>query len=144
MAKTDGARGEECADVANLLVGRPSPNRIAGPVRFVGNLLRTWRLERRDAAALLGYEKIDLPYAGDVLDGRRALPAGRDAEDRIAYLFHIRRTLSGLFRDEEVENDWLRENHPLLDNRSPMDLMLEGSMENLLLVKEYVETAAGR
>ena len=144
MAVTDRARSEECADVADLSVGRSSPNRIAGPVRFVGNLLRTWRLERRDAAALLGFEKIDLPYACDVLDGRRALPAGRDAKDRIAYLFHIRRTLSGLFRDEEVENDWLRENHPLLDNRSPMGLMLEGSMEHLLLVKEYVETAAGR
>lgn len=126
------------------LARRPFPTRITGPVRFVGNLLRTWRLERRASAALLGFEQIDLPYVYDVLDGRRALPAGRDIKDRIAYLFQIRRTLFGLFRDEEVENDWLREEHSLLEDQSPLALMLEGSMENLLLVKEYVETAAGR
>ena len=83
MAETDGARGEEFAGVAVLFAGRPSRNRITGPVRFVGNLLRTWRLERRAAAALLGFEEIDLPYADDVLDGRRALSAGRDVRDRI-------------------------------------------------------------
>ena len=32
----------------------------------------------------------------------------------------------------------------MLNERSPMDLMLEGSMENLLLVRDYVEAAAGR
>lgn len=126
------------------LARRPFPTRITGPVRFIGNLLRTWRLERRASAALLGFEQTDLPYVYDVLDGRHALPAGRDIKDRIAYLFQIRRTLSGLFRDEEVENDWLREEHSLLEDQSPLTLMLEGSMENLLLVKEYVETAAGR
>ena len=34
--------------------------------------------------------------------------------------------------------------HDLLDGQAPMTLLLEGSMENLLLVKEYVEAAAGR
>ena len=120
---------------------RPSPIRITGPVRFVKTLLRTWKLDPRDAAVLLGLDKRNIL---DVLDGRCALPAGRDVEDRIAYLFHIRRTLSGLFRDEEVENEWLREDHSLLDDQSPLGLMREGSMENLLLVKEYVETTAGR
>jgi len=56
----------------------------------------------------------------------------------------IRKTLSALFRDEAVENEWLREPHTLLNERSPMDLILEGSMEHLLLVREYVDAAAGR
>ena len=30
------------------------------------------------------------------------------------------------------------------NERSPMDLMLEGSMEHLLLVREYVDAAAWR
>lgn len=128
-------------DTSYRLALRPSLIRITGPVRFVKNLLHTWKLEPRDAAVLLGLDKRNIH---DVLDGRCALPAGRDVEDRIAYLFHIRRTLSGLFRDEEVENEWLREDHSLLDDKSPLALMREGSMENLLLVKEYVETAAGR
>ena len=32
----------------------------------------------------------------------------------------------------------------MLDERAPLELMLEGSMENMLLVREYVEAAAGR
>ena len=85
----------------------------------------------------------DESFAGDLLTGRAAL-RGRDVKDRIAYLYRIRNILSALFRDENVENRWLREPHTMLNERSPLDLMLDGSMENLLLVKEYVEAAAGR
>ena len=51
--------------------------------------------------------------------------------------------LFALFGDETEENDWLRESQPSLDGQVPMQLLLEGSMENLLLVKEYVEAATG-
>ena len=67
-----------------------------------------------------------------------------DVRDRIAHLFQIRKTLSSLFRDLDVENEWLREQHTLLDGQEPLKLLLGGSMEDLLLVKEYVDAAAGR
>ena len=121
----------------------PDHGRLSGPIWFVEKLLKTWRLERGDAVPLLGLEPSDLSYATDVFAGRATL-RGRDAKDRIAYLFRIRKTLSALFRDEDVENEWLRERHEMLDDKAPMDLLLDGSMENLLLVKEYVEAAAGR
>ena len=123
-----------------------SPARKSGPVRFVETLLGTWRLKPDSAIPLLGFESsevADVAYVGAILDGRQPL-VGRDIKYRIACLIVIRSTLSGLFRDEAVENEWLREAHPLLDNRIPMDLMLEGRMENLLLVKEYVDEFAGR
>ena len=121
----------------------PDHERLSGPIWFIEKLLKTWRLERGDAIPLLGLEPSDLSYAADVFAGRATL-RGRDAKDRIAYLFRIRKTLSALFRDEDVENEWLRERHEMLDDKAPMDLLLDGSMENLLLVKEYVEAAAGR
>ncbi len=117
--------------------------RLTGPIVFVRILLHTWRLSQTDANPLLGLEESDSSYADDLLSGRVTL-RGRDIKDRIAYLFRIRKTLSALFRDEEVENEWLREPHDALDGQNPMTLLLEGSMENLLLVKEYVEAAAGR
>ena len=117
--------------------------RLTGPIMFVRILLRTWRLNQTDAIPLLGLEKSDISYANDLLSGSVTL-RGRDIKDRIAYLFRIRKTLSALFRDEEVENDWLREPHDALDGQNPIALLREGSMENLLLVKEYVEAAAGR
>ena len=117
--------------------------RLTGPVQFVVALIEAWRLDRKSAVSLLGFESIDLRHVDELLNGRAPLK-GRDAKDRIAHLFEIRRTLSALFRSLDVENSWLRESHSLLNNLSPMKLLLEGSMENLLLVKEYVLTAAGR
>jgi len=116
---------------------------VTGPVRFLSNLLESWQLEATQAIVLLGLDPGDEPYAGAVLTGRAPLK-GRDAKDRIAHLYQIRKTLSALFRDESVENEWLREPHTLLNERSPMELMMEGSMEHLLLVREYVDVAAGR
>ena len=78
-----------------------------------------------------------------VLQGHATL-RGRDAKDRIAHLFQIRRLLWALFRDKTVENEWLREPRAVLKGKTPMDLLVEGSMENLLLVREVVELAAGR
>ena len=116
--------------------------KLSGPVQFVWKLMDFWRLDRPDAVRLLGYDPEDMEYVSAVLDGRRRL-SGRDLSDRIAHLFYIRRTLWSLFRDLDVENDWLREKHSMLDGRSPLSLMLEGSMEDLLLAREYIESAAG-
>ena len=108
----------------------------------MARLLKTWELDREVALTLLGLEASQQPYLDDLLEGK-AGPAGRDIKDRIAHLTVIRMTLAGLFADETVENAWLREPHRPLEDRAPMALMLEGSMENLLLVREYVDTAAG-
>lgn len=123
---------------------RPSyRGRITGPVKFVNQLLATWHLEQEAACVLLGFEPSRLTYVNDVLQGYETL-TGRDARDRIVHLFQIRKLLSALFQNETVENEWLREPHETLNGKKPMDLLLEGSMENLLLVREYVELVAGR
>ena len=117
--------------------------RLTGPVRFVFKLLGFWKLEPLDAVGLLGFDVADADHVSAVLDGRELL-RGRDVRDRIANLLSIRATLRALFRDLEVENDWLREPHAMLGKQTPLSLLLGGSMEDLLLVKEYVDTAAGR
>lgn len=119
-----------------------SPKRLSGPVQFVLKLLDYWRLSGDDAVSLLGFDSTDSDYVKDVLNGMASF-RGRDVRDRIAHLFHIWTTLSSLFQDRGVENDWLREPHALLDEQSPLNLLLGGAMENLLLVKEYVDAAAG-
>ena len=118
-------------------LGRPS-----GPIQFVPKLLEFWRLEEEDAVRLLGFDREDSGYVAAVLAGVEQF-RGRDVRERIAHLFWIRKTLSALFRDRETENAWLRESHSWLDDRAPMDLLRGGSMEDLLLVRDYVDTAAG-
>lgn len=116
--------------------------RLTGPIQFVRKLMECWRLDRKEMVRLLGYDPDDAEYGLAVLDGKLPLH-GRDVRDRIAHLFCIRRTLWSLFRDLEVENEWLRERHRVLNEKSPLSLMLEGSMEDMLLAREYVEAAAG-
>lgn len=116
---------------------------LTGPIQFVVKLLEFWRLETDDAVGLLGFDSADANHVAAVLGGREQF-RGRDVKDRIVHLFHIRATLLALFRDLETENNWLREPHAPLDKRSPLSLMLGGSMEDLLLTREYVESAAGR
>ena len=120
-----------------------APNRISGPIQFVLKLLESWRLSKDDAGLLLGFDQANNGFVQAVLAGTADLH-GRDVRDRIAHLFQIRKTLSSLFRDLDVENEWLREPHALLDEQEPLKLLLGGSMEDLLLVKEYVDAAAGR
>ena len=119
------------------------PQRISGLIQFVLKLLDSWRLSRDDAVFLLGFDQADNGFVQAVLAGAADLH-GRDVRDRIAHLFHIKQTLASLFRDLDVENEWLREPHTLLDEREPLKLLLTGSIEDLLLVKEYVDAAAGR
>lgn len=116
---------------------------LSGPMQFLLLLLKTWELERQDAVPLLGFETSERQYVERLLNGMESL-TGRDVKDRIAYLFQIRQTLAGLFRNVKVENDWLREYHPMLDDRSPMDLLLKGTMEYLLVVRDYVLVASGK
>ena len=119
--------------------------RVTGPVRFIVKLLATWDLkpEVESACTLLGFESAEAANVRDILQGQTAL-RGRDVKDRIAHLFRIRALLSSLFRDDAVENEWLREPRETLNGKAPMELLMEGSMESLLLVREFVELATGR
>ena len=125
-------------------LGKEGQVRLTGPVRVLRKILTTWRLDGQAhvATTLLGLDETDDTLALNILAGRAEL-RGRDVKDRIVCLYQIRKTLHSLLRDETVENEWLREQHPGLDGDRPMDLMLEGTMENLLLVRDYVETIAG-
>lgn len=119
-----------------------APQRLPGPVQFVLKLMEFWRIEDGDAVRLLGFDEHDAHYVASILAGGQQF-RGRDVRERIGHLFRIRSILSALFRDRETENGWLRERHSLLHDRAPIDLMLGGSMEDLLLVRDYVERAAG-
>ena len=117
--------------------------RKTGPIQFLWKLKDFWRLDLADLVSLLGFTAQDSEHARSALNGWTRF-RGRDVSDRIAHLYRIRETLHSLFQDLDVENEWLREPHDLLQGRSPMSLLLAGAMEDLFLVREYVEEAARR
>lgn len=147
LKSRDISRGGQCISLGSDRDGRvPDPLRtghdLHAPLLLLGRIFETWKLGTREQAILLGLDESDQLLVQDVLSGTSTI-IGRDFRERIAYLIQIRRTLFALFRDDDVENEWLHETHELLGNHAPMDLLLEGSMANLLLVKEYCDEAAG-
>lgn len=118
------------------------PGRITGPVRTFQILLAGWGLGLKDAAILLGADPSNSYYVESILGGRITL-RHRDEKDRIVYLLRLKALLTSLFRDEQFENEWLRQRHAGLGGRSPLELLREGSMRNLMRVVDYVETLSG-
>jgi len=125
------------------LHGPTNNQRLAAPIRFIESLLNCWKLDKKDAVHLLGFEETEAGIVSGILAGSEQL-RGRDAKERLFHLLSIRESLHYFFQNLETENDWLREPQPLLDEQTPMNLLLEGSMGNILLVREYVDSMAGR
>ncbi len=156
LARSDGTsleaehanRTESGADLfssaapSNMSTGAWPRKQPFVPTQLIHKIFETWNLELRDKATLLGLEESDQRLASEFLAGRAKIE-GRDIKDRIAYLILIKSTLYSLFRNEDVENEWLRETHGLLGDRTPLGLLLEGSLENMLLVKEFCDDAGG-
>lgn len=116
---------------------------LSGPSKFLQSLLKLWKLTDRDALLLLGYEG----DAAGILEEFLLTPVSkwsRDQKERMADLIEIRTILDALLRDIDAENEWLRQSREDLDGQSPLDLMLSGSMENLIAVKYFVQAIAGR
>lgn len=142
---TGGLQGSQGFSQDNVigLFASHEPRKVEGPVQFFSKLLEVWDLNGlQPACMLLGYEKSGVSDVRDILEGRTRLET-RDAKDRIAELFVIRKMLLGVFRDRKVENQWLRESQEILDGASPLDLLLEGSWSNLLRVRQLTELMAG-
>ena len=108
-------------------------------------LMNDWGLFKKDMATLLGldFDASGQEYVENLLNGTCSF-SGRDTRYRMAQLIQIREILFALFKNHEVENEWLREKQSMLNDKTPMDLLLEGPMKNLVLVREFVETVAGR
>ena len=115
-----------------------TPNRVPGPNKFIAKLMQTWRLERAQCASMLGCTEHTLD---EILSGAQTIQRAR-ITDRFLAVFEIRGTLWSLFRDEGVENEWLREPHRDLAQRTPLELLCEGTEESVATATEYVWHAA--
>lgn len=120
--------------------GRPA--RISGAVEVVASIAATWNLDARDTARLFNLESHEPAYVR-----RRLETPGRPRDAlyrRIALTLQIRSWLAGLFRDPRTENAWLRERHIPLRDRTPLELLLSRSNDDLQTVCEYVRWVCRR
>lgn len=106
------------------------------------NVCERWQLEEDKQLILLGYDSNELE-GHNILTGMSD-SLSRDVEDRAGYVVAISLGLSILFGEVlEAEMSWLKLVREHLNNKSPLDYMLEGSLVNLFVISEMVKRERG-
>src|SRR5262245_21329814 len=101
------------------------------------NTCQRWRLTEDEQSVLLGYGG-NQAIAADILAGRY-LNLPQDVRDRVGYVVGISIGLGALFNEViGAELDWLNRPHPKLHNQSPLAVMLQGRMSQLIAVSALV------
>ena len=73
--------------------------------------------------------------------GQRALPLTRDALDRAGLLLGIYRGLRDLFpEDQALRLTWMRRRNRLLDQFSPLDIMMRDGLIGVFRIARLVES----
>ena len=122
------------------LVQQPRVAIRRGVLDAFSNVCERWQVTYPEQIVLLGYKGAEW-LGTEVLSG-----SGPDVppKDRIGYLTSISLGLGGLFREAIApERIWLRASKAALRGKTPLGFMLEGRMENLIVVLDLVEKERG-
>jgi hypothetical protein len=115
--------------------------RASGQIEGFKRLLEKWGFSRKEGATILGFD--DEVILWELFQGIRK-PEQRDVRDRLDLFLRIAGDLYGLFRSHDVIRDWLNESKDIVGGKAPRELLVEGSMENLIRVKHLAQQEANR
>ena len=108
--------------------------------RAIINLFTKWRVKDADAAIVLGgISKKTLQRWRDGDYGR----VSRDLADRMSNLLGIHKALRIIFSEPQRGYDWISTQSEALGNRSALDVLRGGGMEDLIRVRRYLDSVRG-
>jgi hypothetical protein len=113
------------------------PGRVTGPVRLIRVVADAWAMTNDELASLLAYPSPQL--AKDLMAGILTFGGNEDRQDRVRLIYFIHSTLSDLFIDPGQERRWIRTRNPLLNDETPLNVMLTRRIPGMLAVREIVE-----
>jgi len=96
-------------------------------------LAQRWHLSRPEAMTLLGLTATST-YANWKNGKTGTIP--RDTLERISYLFNIDDRLRQSCQSDQFMRHWLRGKQSALDERSPLDRMLQGNVIDIYWVQQ--------
>jgi hypothetical protein len=113
----------------------------SGQIVLFQRIMEDWGFGEPEAATLLGFETAS--DISEIYHGRRSV-GHRDANDRLRAVLRMGADLDALFGEVAAIREWLSEAQRDLGGMTPRSLLTEGSMENLLKVKQYIAFLSGR
>lgn len=105
------------------------------------NLFEHWKLSNADACRLLGGIS-GKKWSRWKKKGNFGT-APRDLRTRMAHLIGIHYGLRKTYRDPAQGYDWIRMPNEAFDGRTALEVMLYGDMNDLLYIREWVNTEVG-
>jgi hypothetical protein len=115
--------------------------RMAGPVRSLIALFKRWGISDLQAAELLGQQSSS--FISDLRAGTAGLNT-RDIQDRAKLILSIYEGVHTLLRQADAERSWINAKLEALEDSSILDIMLRGSIADLMYAKSYVDYVNGR
>ena len=111
-------------------------------LRTFFRIAEEWRLNRAEQMAILGLT------APATYQNWKADSDGRlspDTLERLSYVFGIYKALQILFPDRHIANSWVKRPNTGLpfNGHSPLEQMQQGKVQNLLEVREYLDSHRG-
>jgi len=113
--------------------------------RVVAALLDKWQLPTETQLALLGMSPESRKVLPQFRRGERPLPNTRDTLDRAGYLLGIHKSLRMLFpEDETLRYSWVHRRNRMLDDREPLQVMVDEGLVGLAKVARFVDFQRGQ
>lgn len=137
-AELQGVRGYSSANQNIASVTGALTGRITGPVRLMQRVTNVWNLSSAELASLLAYPSETMSEA--LLEGRLTFSADTDRADRARLMYEIHSILADLFVDSVDEGRWIRERSPVLEDMSPLELMLKKRIPGMVHLLSVVES----
>jgi hypothetical protein len=113
--------------------------------RVIAALFEKWGLSAEVQLSLLGMSPESRKLLAQYRRGERALPNSRDTLDRAGYLLGIHKGLRLLFpEDEGLRFGWVARRNKMLDERTPLAVMVEDGMLGLMRIARFVDFLRGQ
>jgi len=110
-----------------------------GPLAAFFALADVWQLSTDQQITLLGSPARSTYFKWKKEGGALSV----DQEDRVSHLLSIFKALQILYPDPHRADAWLRRPHRFFGGRSALDVTLDGKLEDIIRVRNFVDAQRG-
>lgn len=112
---------------------------------LIMKLFDLWELSNAERLNLLGLSPKSTAKLNGLKHGTSGIGSGQDAQDRVGYLLDIHKSLGLLFpQNPEMKYGWVKMSNGMLENRTPLEVMLSGHMLGIIQVCGLLNFLRGR
>lgn len=112
-------------------------------VKALFRIMDIWELTVANRMNLLGIRSTNRETYNQWKNGFVPNKINRDTEERISHILAIYRNLQILFANNKRADDYIKKPNKFFNGKSPLEVMLGGSIIDLFCVRSYLDSVRG-